>query len=53
MIQNGMSTYKKQKPQVTLMAVARLLPRSPKNRAIAFEVLQQYQWSQGEDSPAG
>lgn len=35
-----MSTYKKQKPQVTLMVVARLLPRSPKNRAIVFEVFQ-------------
>jgi hypothetical protein len=31
-----MPTYKKQKPQVRLMALAKLLPRSPRNRAIAF-----------------
>ena len=33
-------THKKQSPQVTLIALAKLLPRSPKNRAIACEMYQ-------------
>lgn len=31
-------THKKQSPQVTLIALAKLLPRSPKKRAIAWEM---------------